>query len=102
MMLPAGTDVTSIVHCEPWRDSASGRDRPDESSPYPTATHRVAELQETPRSAATFALGGLTGCWATQVIPFHSAAHVRWAKDLVVSDPTAVQVAAEGHETARR
>ena len=66
----------------------------------PTAVQFVAEAQETAFSQASSALAGTAAAWIAQVLPFHCSVNATGSPELLLPCPTAMQLVAEGHETA--
>ena len=89
-----------IVHVVPFHRSA----RPDESFAWaedsldPTASHAVAEMQDTACKLLMAAPVGFGVVWIVHAAPFQRSAKVRKVLPSLHA-PTAVQAAAEVHET---
>lgn len=88
--------MASIVHVLPFQYSASVRPVPGLLLLWysPVAAQLVAEWQETPFSRASTESAGLGVASTVHVLPFQYSASVRGAPELVVYQPTVVQLLA--------
>lgn len=98
---PAGSGVLWTVQVLPFHCSARVEVKPVAAEPAnPVAVHAVDETHETAFSVFWFVAVGLGAVWIVQALPFQRSASGRSASPTVgLEKPTAVQLAAEVHET---
>src|SRR6516165_2157256 len=97
LMFPAALEVVCAVQPVPFQASASVT-LVVPVLEEPTASHAVAEMQETPESPLEAWPAGFWVAWMVQVLPFQTSASV-WNVLPVENWPTASHAVAEVHET---
>ena len=97
---PAGLGVAWMDQAVPFQASASVPCRPPLLKEYPVAAQAVADVHDTPLKMLPVAPAGWGVAWIDQLVPFHRSASSTAAPALLTVCPTAVQAAADEHDTA--
>jgi hypothetical protein len=98
-VVPNGLGVFWITHVTPFHPSARVNVLPELSEKFPTAGHSIGDEHETPFRTAFVAPAGSGTGWFTHVAPFCISAIATVEPELPTSNPTAMHVVADGHET---
>jgi hypothetical protein len=96
---PVGAGGSWTDQVVPFHFSAKGTYVAELLSKYPTATHSVDDVHDTPIRLLYVAPVGTGGSWEDQVVPFHFSAKGTIASELFTNNPTATHSVDDAHDT---